>query len=430
MIDTYSKPTSGSKPPLLRIAGVSQNIASACRALTQNTLRSVLTLTGIVIGVVAIVTLIAILQGVKAEVARQVEGLGANLVMIFPGKLDENGQPNPMSILGKSTLTDRDIESIARVPGIEKVSPVMFVSGTAERSVPGGKTVAADGALVVATNRQGVEMNPARPVLGRYYTDAEADQNVCMLADKMRDKLFGSEDPIGKTVTVQDHTWRVVGVLGKTSQDSGLANQMMGLGNLIYLPTKAARRQIDGLQINRIALRTDYSHPADTMINNLKEALLASHEGRENFGIVTLRRGLAMVIKLMTMAQSLLVLVATISLFVAGIGIMNIMLVTVTERTREIGIRKTVGARRTDIFAQFLTEAMVLSILGGIIGVAISAVLCVLISTLSHNELQPIITAPVILMALGVSVGVGVVFGVTPAIRAANLNPIDALRHE
>jgi putative ABC transport system permease protein len=410
------------------MTGIKKNIETALLALAQNVLRSVLTLSGIVVGMLAVVTLVAILQGVKAEVGRQVEGLGANLVFIEPSKLDENGQPNAMSMLGRSSLTDRDIERLRRVPGVEKISPVLFVSGSAERKKPDGKSIQWDSAYVVATNRHGVVMNPAPMALGRYFTDAEIDQNVCVLANKSRQKLFGDEDPLGKTVKIQDKEWKVVGVLGKSATDGTMGQQILGLGNLIYLPERAARRQIEGLQINRIVLRTDYKHPADAMIDGMNSVLLESHNGRDDFGVLTLRRGLAMVIKLVGMAQALLVLIATISLFVAGIGIMNIMLVTVTERTREIGVRKTVGARRTDIFLQFLTEAVILSVLGGIIGIALSSLVCLLIGRFSI--LQPIITPAVIGMGLAVCIGVGVLFGVTPAVRAANLNPIDALRHE
>jgi putative ABC transport system permease protein len=410
------------------MTGITKNIESALLALTQNALRSVLTLAGIVVGVIAIVTLVGILQGVKAEVSRQVEGLGANLVFIEPSKLDENGQPNAMAMLGRSSLTDKDIGELRQVPGVEMISPVLFVSGTAECKRQNGSAITWDSAYVVAVDRQGVEMNPSPLIAGRYFTDADADQNVCILANKSGEKLFGGEDPLGKTVKIQDKSWKVTGLLGKASSDGSMSHQMLGLGNLIYLPARAARRQIEGLQINRIVLKTDFKHPADAMIDAMNAVLLATHKHREDYGILTLRKALSMVIKLVGMAQALLVLIATISLFVAGIGIMNIMLVTVTERTREIGVRKTVGARKTDIFLQFLTEAVVLSVLGGIIGIALSSFICMMIGRFSI--LQPIISPSVIAMALAVCIGVGILFGVTPAVRAANLNPIDALRHE
>ena len=408
--------------------GINRNIASALSALTQNGLRSILTLSGIVVGVVSIVILVAILQGVKAEVGRQVEGLGVNMVVIEPSKLDENGQPNPMALLGKSSLSDKDIERLRQVPGVEMISPVLFVSGSAERHKSGGSRIVTDGAMVVATSREGVEMNPARLTMGRYFAADGSDGNVCILADKLREKLFGNENPLNQTVKVEGMDWKVIGVLGKSSTDGSLSNQLMGLGNLIYLPDNVARKRISNLQINRIVLKTDYQHPADTMITAMNSAMMAGHKEHEDFGILTLRKGLAMVIKLVGMAQNLLVLIATISLFVAGIGIMNIMLVTVTERTREIGVRKTVGARRSDIFMQFLTEAIVLSGLGGVIGVGLSILICLAIAR--FTILQPIITPGAIGMSLIVCIGVGIVFGVTPAVRAANLNPIDALRHE
>ena len=152
------------------LSGLGQNGVSALRALTQNLLRSLLTITGVVIGVVAITTLVAILQGVKAEISHQVEGLGANLVLVVPSKLDDNGQPNPASMIGISSLTEQDVTRLQHVPGVARVSPVYIVSGTVD--VKNGPTASA---IVVATNRAGVEMNPTRMAVGRYYTDAEGN---------------------------------------------------------------------------------------------------------------------------------------------------------------------------------------------------------------------------------------------------------------
>jgi putative ABC transport system permease protein len=402
-----------------------ENIVSAFRALTQNWLRSLLTMTGMVIGVLSIVTLVAILQGVKVEIGQQVEGLGANLVIIVPSKLDENGQPNPGAMFGISTLTEQDVEALQHVPGVIEVSPVSIVSGTVE--IGEGKTARAAGALVVATNRDGVRMNPTpleQP--GRYFENAE--ENVCILAYNPRQELFRNASPLGKIVRIANRDWKVVGTLQKPKADGTLGGAMLGLSTLVYLPINTVRREMPGGQINRIVLRTDYDHPADKLSRQLHQTLLASHNNHEDFGVITQDRALALVDKLLSMAQSLLVLISAISLFVAGIGIMNIMLVTVTERTREIGIRKTVGARRADIFHQFLTEAITLSLLGGGVGLALSKLLCYGIERLS--PLKPLITAGVVGEALGVCICVGVLFGVAPAMRAASLNPIDALRHE
>lgn len=393
----------------------------ALSALFHNPLRSGLTISGIVVGIVAIVTLIAILQGVRAQIAQQVEGLGANLAMIVPGKLDENGQPNPAALLGVSPLTEKDVADLRRVPGVVRISPVYFVSGALRG--PTGKVVSA---FVVATNEAGVQMNRTPLVEGHYFSDNAG--YVCILGARPYADLFGKQPAIGQKLSIAGHLWAVVGVLGKPPGSDMPGGPVPGFDTLVYLPANLVRRVVPHVQVNRIVLQTDYRHPPDKIESAIKRTLLANHHGVEDFGLITQHTGLKIVYKLINMAQALLGLVATISLFVAGIGIMNIMLVTVTERTREIGIRKTVGARRTDIFLQFLVEAIVLSLLGGVVGLGISWGICKAIAHFS--VLQPIINLGLVALALLVCTLVGVVFGVAPAIRAARLDPIEALRHE
>jgi putative ABC transport system permease protein len=401
-----------------------ENLLSAFRALMQNWMRSLLTMTGIVIGVLAIVTLVAILKGVKSEVARQVEGLGANLVIIVPTKLNADGQPmNPMALMGISTLSLRDVEALKRVPGVEKISPVAFISGTVETEEKKSAT-----AQVVATNHDGIVMNPTPLLEGRYFDVSEENARVCVLSYDPARALYGDESPVGKTVIIQEKRWKVIGVLSQPKSNGTLGSQMLGLSTLVYIPFAAAQREYSSIQTNRIVLQTDYQHPAKQMIGQMEAALFQTHKGREDFGVIDQKDALQIIGNLINMAQSLLVLIAAISLFVAGVGIMNIMLVTVTERTREIGIRKTVGAKRKDIFQQFLTEAVILSLIGGSVGIALSAILCTLIARFS--PLTPEMTWGVVAMALSVCVTVGVLFGVAPAVRAARLDPIEAMRHE
>jgi putative ABC transport system permease protein len=408
------------------ISALQANARIAISALLKSWQRSLLTTTGIMVGVVAIVTLVAIMKGVQVEIRSQIEGLGANMVIIVPSKLDENGQPNPGALVGISTLSDRDVDALRRLRGVaaSTVSPVSLVSGLAE--IGPEDHLKSSNALVVATSKEGVVLNPARLAAGRYFEDGE--EHVCILADKPRRDLFAEVSALGKHVRIVGKDWTVVGVLEKPSQDGTIGSSLLGLSTLIYLPLNIVRREIPNSQINRIVLQTDYTQPAATTVKSMNQALLKTHGGHEDFGVLTSEKALGIVIRFLNLAQSLLVLIAAISLFVAGISIMNIMLVTVSERTREIGIRKTVGARRIDIFAQFLIEAIALSLAGCAIGLIVSKLIC---TGISHfTQLSPVITWLVMLQAATVCIVVGVVFGVTPAVRASRLDPIDALRHE
>lgn len=410
--------------PSVRVLALWENILSALYTLRLNWQRSLLTMSGMVIGVFSIVTLVAIMEGVQIEIRKQVEGLGANLVLVVPSKLDENGQPNFGAMAGISSLTEKDYESLKAVPGVEKISPVSIVTGTVDY-IHGAVDKTA-GAFVVATNHDGVVMNPTPLAEGRYFNDT--DGHVCILSNGPRHDLFGDASPIGKKVRIADKDWTVIGVLGKPQADGSLGSAMLGLNTLVYLPVHITHKEIPGGQINRIALQTDYDHKADKMIGAMQSAMMANHNNREDFGIITQEKGLALVNRFLNLAKSLLVLIAAISLVVAGVNIMNIMLMTVTERTREIGLRKTVGARRSDIFQQFLVEAVVLSLIGCILGLILTQIVCLLIARFA--PLTPRITPYTILIAVSVCVCVGVVFGVAPAIRASRLNPIDALRRD
>ncbi|MBC7527579.1 MAG: ABC transporter permease [Chthonomonadaceae bacterium] len=399
-----------------------ENAVSAYHALTQNWVRSLLTMSGITVGMIAIVSLIAILKGVKAEVGNQVKGLGANLVLIVPGKLDENGLPSPYSMIGISSLTNEDVIALQTVKGVDRVSPISIVSGTIEY---GKKEISA---LALGTNKMGVVMNPTPLAEGRYFEANEEDGQYCVLGAKQRKELFGDTPALGKKIKVRGLDWTIVGVLSKPAGDGTMGNAMLGLSDVCYLTGGAVRKKVEGARVDRIALQTGFKDSADAMIGSIEGKMRQMHDGKENFGVITQKKGLAIVIKMLDLAEKLLGLVAGISLFVAGVGIMNIMLVTVRERTREIGIRKTVGARRSDIFAQFIVEAVILSLVGGAVGLVFSAALC---SVIGHvSILEPILDGSVVLAGMTTCTVVGVLFGVAPAIRAARLDPIDAMRHE
>ena len=396
-----------------------ENFSSALRAIRENWLRSALTMLGIIIGVGSVVLLVGIGTGVKVDVARQIEGLGVNTVIIIPGKFDRGGNPNMMSTLGISTLSEADCRAVARVPGVTLAVPVMFVFGSLERNNQ------SFGAFVIAAPAGIHSVWPTPISEGRFYTAAEEDKRVAVLAHDPKMDVFGDKPAVGKKVTIRGVEFEVVGVC-REEEDSLFS--MQSFGNMVYIPVVAAQKAFKAGQVNRIFAVIDYKVDPGPVKERIKQAILANHAGREDFGVVTQPQLMQAIFKVFNIVQALLVGISAISLIVAGIGIMNIMLVTVTERTREIGIRKTVGARRADIFQQFLTEAVTLSFVGGVIGTAVAAIICRFVAI--YSPLKPVITPAAIALAFGVCFAVGILFGVAPAMRAARQDPIDALRWE
>ncbi len=396
-----------------------RNLSNAFQAMFQNWLRTSLTTLGILIGVGSVVLLVSIGQGVREDVAAQIEGLGTNTVIVVPGKLGKSGEPNMMATLGISSLTTKDIDTVASIPEVEFAVPLMFVAGSVEIGANSHT------ALVVASHARMAAIGQEKVAAGRFFTESEHGEPVCVLADEPAREMFGTRSPIGKTVQVKDHSFRVIGVMEPTKPS---LFAQMSAENIVYLPFEAAANMLKGGQINRIFFRIAAKSPPLQVVAAVNAALKANHGGKEDFGVVTQKKLLDLTNRLLSIVQTLLVGISAISLVVAGIGIMNIMLVTVTERTREIGIRKTVGATRKDIFVQFLTEAVTISFAGGGAGTLLAVVICYFVG--KYTALQPLVTWQAIALAFGVCLSVGLVFGVAPAVRASRQDPIDALRYE
>jgi putative ABC transport system permease protein len=393
-------------------------VQTAFRAIRENRLRASLSVLGVVIGVGSVLLLISIGIGVRADIARQVEALGTNVAFVVPGKLDESGRPNGMSMMGISTLTLADADALARVPGVRAAIPVTFVAGAVERK---GTT---DSAIVLAADYRMSQVRKDRTAQGSFYTAADEGKRVCVIGDQLKRDVFGTKPAVGQTIALRGIAFTVVGVL-RPEEPTAFAE--MSFSRVCYVPWRTAQAVFPGAQINRIVVQTDYTTDPDQIVGNLKAAMRANH-ATEDFGILTYRQLLAAIFRVFNIVTALIVGISAISLLVAGIGIMNIMLVTVTERTREIGIRMTVGARKRDVFLQFLSESVGLSLAGGLLGVLLAYVGVVILNR--FTVLKPIITPGALALALGVCIAVGILFGTAPAARAARLYPVDALRFE
>jgi putative ABC transport system permease protein len=401
----------------------------ALGAIATNTLRSILTTLGIVIGVGSVIVMVAVGSGARSEVDKRIANLGTNMLMVFPGSSRIGGRSS-----GSGTtrpLSEGDMAALR-----DKVSGVAGISGYLQGSAPvifGGAnwTTAVNG-----VHDQYFDVRDWGIEDGRAFTANEVRQGarLALVGKTLIEKLFQGANPIGQTIRIKNVPFQVIGILESKGQSGWGRDQ----DDVVVIPLTTGRGRIMGKsavtndQVGYINIKfddaTDLREAEEQVTNVLRERRRIQPGAEDDFNV----RNLAEFIKARTAAQTtlswLLGATAAISLIVGGIGIMNIMLVSVTERTREIGLRMAVGARRRDILTQFLVEAVTLCMLGGLIGVALGIGAAFIAGRAAE---WPIVISPqVVLVALAAAAGTGIFFGFFPARRAAHLNPIDALRSE
>jgi putative ABC transport system permease protein len=395
--------------------------ALALEMLAANRVRTALTTLGVVIGVAAIILLVSLGEGATAYITREMSGLGTNLLIITPGKTQTSGGFHPPIASTVRKLTYEDAVALRRRATLV-TDAVPVVLGTGKIRYQG---VSRDTSVIGITP----EFQRVRNLyveIGQFVSeeDVEGRRRVVVLGRTVKRELFGEENPLGQFVTLADSRYRVIGIMERKGVSLGF-----DIDDLVFIPVKSAQDLFDTDRLFEILVSVGSPDEIDRAMQQVKDILIRRHGNREDFTVISQGAVLSAFTTILKILTAVLGGIAGISLLVGGIGIMNIMLVSVRERTREIGIRKALGARRRDILGQFLLESVVLSCLGGGLGILLGVGGAKGL-TLFFDYLPTQVSLWAILMAFGFSAAVGVFFGVYPARRAALLDPIQALRYE
>ena len=401
-------------------------IKIAFRALVRNKMRAALTMLGIIIGVSAVIAMVSIGQGAQASVQAQISSIGTNLLFVSAGAQNVGGVRSGTGETGTNTLTVEDLEAISReVPSVSMVTPAV---NTRTQLIFGNQNW---NTQIQGVNEQYPEIRKWNVQDGAFFTDTEVRSaaRVLVIGQTIADNLFQGTDPIGQTLRVRDLPFRIVGVMARKGQDPQGRDQ----DDTAFAPYTSVQKKILGSERVQIAYVSAISQDATfTAQEQITEVLRQRHNlGRNEPNDFTVRNMTDIAEaanetnSIMTM---LLASIASVSLLVGGIGIMNIMLVSVTERTREIGIRMAIGARSSAVRTQFLIESVVLSLTGGIAGILLGLLVSLLIPQLLGWPTM--VSTPAIVGSVVFSAAVGIFFGYYPARKAAALDPIEALRHE
>lgn len=404
-----------------------ENISSALSSIWSNKLRSLLTLLGVVIGVSSVTILIALGQGLKSDVASLIQGFGTNVIFVVAGKIDTKAGsggagagPNPADIVNGDILTLNDVDIIKQDADVAQVSKVSLVSGTLQVAdkTASGTIFGTDPNIIDTLEIFHLES-------GQVFASDDAGP-VIVLSNATKQQLFGDANAVGKKMLVGKTEFTVEGVLGKPKTTSAVGSQF---DTLSFIPFNQAVVMNKGqAKIVRIIIKAGDKADVKKVKADLKAKILVAHDNQENFTLLTQDDILGLFDTFLSLATAMVSAIASISLVVGGIGIMNIMLVTVTERTREIGLRMAVGATRGAILVQFLVEAVVITLIGGLIGLGIAFGVGQIIE--AKSALKPVFSWEVLLVTVGLSILIGVIFGIWPALRAARKDPIEALRYE
>ncbi|MDB5161248.1 MAG: transporter permease, partial [Candidatus Saccharibacteria bacterium] len=396
----------------------SGNFKMAIASLRQSKWRSILTMLGVIIGVSSVVTIVSLGEGLKQQLAGQVNTLGSDVLTVRPGRLVTHSQAgtsfNLLALLSTSTLTPADITSLTKLPSVKAVAPIDFVTSSAS-----GDDGTKDNIFVAGTTRQMTEFLHQKIAYGEFFPEDDTGQAVAVVGPAVAHQLFHDSNPVGHTITINGQDFIVHGVF-EPSANGFLSVAQGDLNSAVFIPLPAAT-ELSGGNTNILQVFVRSSGNLDKTVSDISNTLSKNHRGQQDFTVLKQKELLDITGQLLNTATGFITSIAGISLVVGGIGIMDIMLVSVSERMREIGIRKAVGATNRQILRQFLTEGLALTIGGGLIGILISLGINELLKL--YTSWKPVISIPVVILAVGVSVTVGLIFSIAPALKAARKDP-------
>lgn len=401
-----------------------ESVSISIHALFANKLRSILTMLGIIIGVGAVIAMVAVGMGVRQKVTSSIASLGSNMLIVRPGAQTSGGVRG--SAGSRKTLKYEDAQAIKKkIKDVDYVSPIASSSFQVVNGNQNWNT------QVQGVTAEFLQIRDLSVSNGSFITDSDlATRNrVAVIGSTVSENLFGEENPVGHTIRVKNQPYRVIGVLESKGQSSMGQDQ----DDIVIVPLTTAMDRLLGITyVNMINVQVSSQDKMDEVQSNIETLLRQRHhlvgDKESDFQVQNLTSLMTTLNETTTMLTLFLGSIAAISLVVGGIGIMNIMMVSVTERTREIGIRKALGATFKNIMTQFLIESVVIGVIGGLIGVAFGIGVALAIS--KFGGFQTVITAAPILISFSFSVGIGLFFGIYPARKAALLDPIEALRYE
>ncbi|MDB5177797.1 MAG: putative Efflux transporter, permease protein [Candidatus Saccharibacteria bacterium] len=397
---------------------IADHVSNAYESLRSNRVRTFLTGLGITIGVASVTIVLALSAGVSGVITRQIDALQGNIAVIRPQSTNA-GDITSQQTFAPSTITEGDYSTIKKIAGIKQTAPIMIIGGT-----PSKNTIKPPATSIIATTPELQSIAKLSIKYGQFL-DTITNQQTVVIGEQLSIDLFGTDQSVGQTLTIKGQRFTVIGILKRFNDPINFSTVDFDRTAIIHL---SAGKKLAGSSapLQQISFQADTAKLLPDVLQAVDQKLSDLHHGDKDYTIISGKDIAASTSQLFQIIQGVSAVIASISLLVGGIGIMNIMLVSVAERTREIGLRKAVGASNAHIIWQFLIESLIISLAGGVIGYVAGYIIAFIIST--FLPFDPVFTWQIAGIAAGLSLGVGVIFGLYPAVKASRKDPIESLR--